>query len=82
MDLLLTGLIDLDNILLKLLELLLQGGKLRIEALLVVLVLVELIVQEDHLLFITNFFLFIECLFEHDTITFILQLAILLVVND
>ena len=82
MNLLFTGLIDLDNILLKLLELLLQGGKLRIEALLVVLVLVELIVQEDHLLFITNLFLFIERLFEHNAITFILQLAILLVVND
>ena len=72
----------MDYILLQLFQLLLELRKTIVEAFLVLLVLVELVIEEHHLLLIRNLLALIERLFEGDSVPLVFKLTILLVVDD
>lgn len=72
----------MDYILLQLFQLLLELRKTIVEAFLVLLVLVELVIEEHHLLLIRNLLALVERLFEGDSVPLVFKLTILLVVDD
>ena len=71
-----------DDVLLQPLQLLLQVVESVIQLLLFLLVSVELVVQENDLLLVAHLLSLIKGLLEHDAVSFVLQLAVLLIVND
>lgn len=72
----------MDYILLQLFQLLLELRKTIVEAFLVLLVLVELVIEEHHLLLIRNLLALVEGLFKGDSVPLVFKLTILLVVDD
>ena len=82
MQLLLSGLVNCNNILLKDSQLVLQGVKLLSKLILALLILVKLFVEDHNLLLVVELLAFVESLFQSDAITLVLQLAILIVIND
>ena len=82
MQLLLSGLVNCHNILLKDSQLVLKSIKLLSKLVFALLILVELLVQDHNLLLVVEFLAFVESLLQSDAITLVLQLAILVVIND
>lgn len=79
-EFLLSCLVDGDYFLLQCSELLLETGDETVEVILAALILVQFLIQENHLRLIADLFPLVERFLEHDSVALVLKLPILIVV--